>query len=72
MVFKNLCVLVLRTKEASALEELNRDLPTLAHILAPLTIGYVESAFLATVMSRVGKISLSFAWYLAGSPTVST
>eukprot|EP00964_Phaeocystis_antarctica_P026006 scaffold14633_cov63-Phaeocystis_antarctica.AAC.5 len=32
----------------------------------------MESAFLATMMLRVGKRPSSLAWYRSGSPTVST
>ena len=45
---------------------LNHDLEILTHtfaqILAAETQGYNESAFLATVMLRLGKIPSSLAW----------
>ena len=46
--------------------------PTLAQILAADTHGYRESAFLATVILKLGNICCSLAWYLSGGPTVST
>uniref|UniRef100_A0A147BFY0 Putative secreted protein n=1 Tax=Ixodes ricinus TaxID=34613 RepID=A0A147BFY0_IXORI len=49
-----------------------RSRATLAQMLAALTMGKVESAFLATVILMSGNMSCSFAWYFSGGPTVST